>query len=411
MDIGGLMILVGIILSVLLLLFYGYQLALILAKDGGRVAKNGALALKMAILIPARDEESVVGRAVASVRASNYPEGKLSVFVLADNCTDATGREAERAGATVFKRSSDKKGKGYALGFLLSRVMEIGEFDAYVILDADNTVSPDFLSNINNVLSSGYDVAVGARVPRDMDNTVGALSGLLFLYEGIFLNRGRHRFSGMPFALGTGFAFTDTLACRMGGWRFFLMTEDYEMCAYMALNGVRVGYSDNAVFYDPQPYLLSDSRFQRMRWARGGAEVLIKYLPSLLRSLFSKPTLALYDVTMSFCPAFMIGTALAVMTAVGTVSALIGRADPTELFVSILIPLGTYYSLLLSASAYMLIREKRIERISVPRKILYSALFPLFVFSFLPLGVLSVLKKRISWRKMRRIRGKKHGSS
>ena len=71
---------------------------------------------KYAILIAARNEEAVIVKLIESIKKQNYPEDKLSVFVVADNCTDNTAKVARDAGAICYERfDSTRKTKGFAL--------------------------------------------------------------------------------------------------------------------------------------------------------------------------------------------------------------------------------------------------------------------------------------------------------
>lgn len=54
-----------------------------------------------AILIAARNEEKVIGHLLDSIRNQKYPGEKITIFVVADNCTDATAEIARQAGAIV----------------------------------------------------------------------------------------------------------------------------------------------------------------------------------------------------------------------------------------------------------------------------------------------------------------------
>ena len=48
------------------------------------------------VVIPAHDEEGVIGSTVRSCLALDYPPDRFSVWVIADNCTDATARRGPR---------------------------------------------------------------------------------------------------------------------------------------------------------------------------------------------------------------------------------------------------------------------------------------------------------------------------
>ena len=76
-------------------------------------------------IIPAHNEEAVVGNLVESLKKQNYPKELLDIYVIADNCTDGTAKVAEEAGAIVLKRfDSEKKTKGYALQWFLKQKIE-----------------------------------------------------------------------------------------------------------------------------------------------------------------------------------------------------------------------------------------------------------------------------------------------
>ena len=75
---------------------------------------------KFMAIIPAHNEENVIKNLVESLNAQNYPKELYDVYVIADNCTDATAEIAEKAGAIVYKRFDEEhKTKGYALQWFL----------------------------------------------------------------------------------------------------------------------------------------------------------------------------------------------------------------------------------------------------------------------------------------------------
>ena len=44
-----------------------------------------------------------------------------------------------------------------------TKLIKRNDIDAFIILDADNVVHPNFLKNMNNALCEGYNVAQGCR--------------------------------------------------------------------------------------------------------------------------------------------------------------------------------------------------------------------------------------------------------
>src|SRR5574344_953602 len=54
---------------------------------------------KYGILIAARNEEKVIGNLLDSINKQDYPKKLITIFVVADNCTDATATIARKHGA------------------------------------------------------------------------------------------------------------------------------------------------------------------------------------------------------------------------------------------------------------------------------------------------------------------------
>ena len=68
---------------------------------------------KFMAIIPAHNEEAVVGNLVESLKNQDYPKDLYDIYVIADNCTDNTAKIAREKGAIVYERfDSEKKTKG-----------------------------------------------------------------------------------------------------------------------------------------------------------------------------------------------------------------------------------------------------------------------------------------------------------
>src|SRR5579884_2599725 len=111
-----------------------------------------------AILIPAHNEEVMLGNLLENLFALDYPKEFYSVYVIADNCTDRTAELARTTGwVQVYERFDEsKRGKGYALNWFLQKLEENQlVYDAYVILDADSVVERTFLHAMARELAQG----------------------------------------------------------------------------------------------------------------------------------------------------------------------------------------------------------------------------------------------------------------
>ena len=92
--IGGIMYTINMInYSIMCLFFvcYAYQflhipISLFVHKNSKRIKKNNSYG----ILIAAINEEKVIGNLIDSLKNQNYPSKLISIYIVADNCTDNT---------------------------------------------------------------------------------------------------------------------------------------------------------------------------------------------------------------------------------------------------------------------------------------------------------------------------------
>ena len=85
---------------------------------------------RYAVLISARNEENVIGNLITCIQTQTYPKELIDIWLVADNCTDATAEVARGMGCHVIERFDQRLiGKGYALTYLLDRMNESGASD------------------------------------------------------------------------------------------------------------------------------------------------------------------------------------------------------------------------------------------------------------------------------------------
>jgi cellulose synthase/poly-beta-1,6-N-acetylglucosamine synthase-like glycosyltransferase len=242
---------------------------------------------RIAVLFAAHDEEAVIGASVERFAGQEYPESSFTVFVVADHCKDRTAELARASGATVLERREGRGGKTGAVAFGVSAVAKMGGFDAVAIFDADNHAAPGFLSAIGGRLAAGERIVQGlvdSKTPAA--SWVTASSALGFYAIAALAQEPRERLGLATPLMGTGFAL------RMDDALHYLgdaesLTDDLELGARLALDGVRVAYERSARTIDEKPALLSTAVAQRHRWMQGRWAVAERYLPKLLAKSLS----------------------------------------------------------------------------------------------------------------------------
>lgn len=388
--------------GLLFLLAFAYQFVYLLTPLFVKKKPHGEARLhRYAVLIAARNEEAVIGPLIDSIREQDYPAQLVTVCVVADNCTDDTAAVAAARGAVVYERFDRVRvGKGYALDHLLTRLWEdYGDeaFDGYLVLDADNLLESNYLTEMNKTFSDGYRVVTSYRNTKNYgDSWISAGHSLCFLRESQFLNRPRMRLGTGCVVTGTGFVVAHTLLRELGGWKCFLLSEDTEFTIRCLLRGDLIGYCEDAIFYDEQPTRMGLSCRQRMRWAKGYMQLFGRYAGKLFRGLFAKHGFACYDILMNNIPVILLPL-VSVLVNLSTLFYGLTQGMDTFDAVAALVRTGVdAYVMLFLMGAVTLFAEWRRIHASVPRKLWSLFTFPLFMFTFMPIAVVAFFRK-VEW--------------
>jgi len=244
---------------------------------------------RYAILVAARNEETVIGNLIDSVEAQDYPSELLKVFVVAHNCTDNTAQIARNRGAVCYERNNDsERTKGYALKYLVSKIDEeygIDAFDGYFIFDADNLLKQDYITRMNESFDAGEKIVTSYRHSKNFgDNWISASYGIHWLRTVRNEHRARSLFHLATRIQGTGFLFSNELI--KDGWNYVTLTEDRAFCADAVAKGYKISYNHDAIFYDEQPVDIKTAMRQRIRWAKGHLQAFCETGPKLFMHIF-----------------------------------------------------------------------------------------------------------------------------
>jgi exopolysaccharide biosynthesis WecB/TagA/CpsF family protein len=269
-------------LSLLLLFPAGYLLLLALACQLRPAAARVGCRTRIAVLIPAQDEELLVGRCLDSLRAQAYPAHLVRLVVVADNCRDGTAGVARARGAEVLeRRDPDRPGKGRALRWAMDQILASDPPDAVAVVDADSVAEPGLLAGLAGAFEAGAEA-----VQADYQLLPGS-SPRGWLLAAAFLLFHRVRFGGraalgLPAALaGNGMLFGRSLLQRLP-WDAFSGVEDLERTQSLRLAGVAVRFAPGAVVRGETAASARGQTAQRLRWEGGRFHVVRRWVPRLL---------------------------------------------------------------------------------------------------------------------------------
>jgi cellulose synthase/poly-beta-1,6-N-acetylglucosamine synthase-like glycosyltransferase len=238
--------------------------------------------IRFLILIPAHNEEPVIGPCLEAIAADRRPRDR--VLVVADRCADATAAIARRHGAKVLEREpGSEPGRAAARQAALEHARSL-EWDAVVMLDADSVVSPGFFAGCERALASGAG-AVQARSESKAGTTLAAEAALAaFTLQGVTLPRGRDRLGLSVRLRGTGMAIRRDLVLAH---RFRApASEDLVFTLDLLLDGVRCRHVDDSRLHSEGASRWDTFGGQKLRYEAGRMAAARAYVPRLLRRAF-----------------------------------------------------------------------------------------------------------------------------
>jgi cellulose synthase/poly-beta-1,6-N-acetylglucosamine synthase-like glycosyltransferase len=264
---------------------------------------------QLAVVIPAHNEELVLAATLHSLQEQDYSADRFDVIVVADNCDDTTVSIAREWGVrTVLERTDTvQRGKGYALEWAFSSLLgansPVKEAAAFVIVDADTALAPDFLS----IMARRLNQEVGTTDPAQAIVALQGRYGVLNSREGWRTGLMTAAFdlvnhvrllgaANLGFTVGlkgNGMLFTRALL-QKARWQGRSITEDIDYGLDLLLeHNIKVRYEPTARVWAQMPTDDAPASSQRERWERGRYRLLGQRVPTLLLQGVRRNNLAL----------------------------------------------------------------------------------------------------------------------
>jgi cellulose synthase/poly-beta-1,6-N-acetylglucosamine synthase-like glycosyltransferase len=253
-----------------------------------RLVKNSELALHhLAVVIPAHNEAANIARSITSLLSCDKPNGQVTIYVIADNCTDDTAHCAQAAGAQVLIRQDEtNRGKGYALDYAFQILLK-QEIDAILIIDADTVVEKNFLLACEQVLANGAEAIQCRYTVSNPDISLRTrLMHIALLAFNVLRPRGRAYWGLSVGILGNGFGLTRRVLQQVP-YQARSVVEDLEYHLALVHAGMRVHWVDSTTVRGDMPTGGQGTDSQRARWEGGRLRIILEQLPILSRAVLT----------------------------------------------------------------------------------------------------------------------------
>jgi cellulose synthase/poly-beta-1,6-N-acetylglucosamine synthase-like glycosyltransferase len=266
---------------------------------------------RVAVLIPAYNEEKVIERTVRAVLNLNYPD--MRVVVIDDGSTDKTLQVArsafvaEEASGQVLILTKPNSGKADALNFGLQHLQ--GE-EIFIGIDADTVIARNAVSRL---------------VPHFVDPKVGAVAGnakvgnrvnlwtrwqaLEYITSQNFERRALNTLGAVSVVPGAIGAWRTAAVRAAGGYHTDTVAEDADLTMALLELGYRVEYEDLALAYTEAPVNAHGLMRQRFRWSFGILQAVWKH-----RAVFGRkgalgwvalPNIAIFQILLPLVSPFI----------------------------------------------------------------------------------------------------------
>jgi cellulose synthase/poly-beta-1,6-N-acetylglucosamine synthase-like glycosyltransferase len=243
----------------------------------------------ISVLIPARNEEFVIGRILQRMTELTYPKEKMEVIVIDDASTDRTGETAEMFAKEydfikVVHRSSEEGGKGKP--DVLNNGLKHASGELIYCFDADYRPQRDILEKMT---ASFRDPKVGAVQGRvTVLNEPNSLVTRLVALErtgGYRVDQfARDELDLISQFGGTVGGFRKSLIESLGGWDSDMLAEDTDLTFKVYLAGFKIKYVNDADCYEEAVEDWRSYWRQRSRWAKGHMQCAFKHLWPIMRT-------------------------------------------------------------------------------------------------------------------------------
>lgn len=236
---------------------------------------------RFAILIPAYKEDTVIYDCVHSCLEQDYPSDCFDTVVISDSMSPETNASLAALPIRLVEVHFEKSTKSKALNAAMAAIGD--DYDIALVLDADNVIPYDYLSDVNDLYASSPDVEIVQthRIAKNINNNMALLDAISEEINNTIFRLG-HAKLGMSAALiGSGMAFRyelfrETMANvkAVGGF-------DRELELTLLYQGKFFHYLPETFVFDEKIQNTDDFSRQRRRWLSAQwhyCKIFAKYL-------------------------------------------------------------------------------------------------------------------------------------
>jgi cellulose synthase/poly-beta-1,6-N-acetylglucosamine synthase-like glycosyltransferase len=237
---------------------------------------RGRVRSDLAVLIPARNEETLIARCVASVIAAGVaPE---QVFVIDDESTDGTVEALRRFSGIHVLRNAQRKGKAASLLHAIDHYALCERYAFVSLLDADSWVEPGYFAAVSRAFEEDPKAALVCGNPRGVaHNYLTAFRTLEYYSSQLIYKRAQDNIGVITVAPGCASTYRTSIVPALD-WHGGTLVEDMDLTIQIHRKRLgRVRFANTAFVHTQDPRRVREYVGQLTRWYSGTWQVMRRH--------------------------------------------------------------------------------------------------------------------------------------
>lgn len=253
---------------------------------------------RIAVIVPAHNEELLALNLCENLTQIEYPKDLYKIHIIADNCSDGTADICKSFPfQLLIRKSESQKGKGYALKWAFDNI-DLVEYDAVLIVDADTFVKPDILKVLSMHLFKGENaIQCYIEVPNRRESWFTQIVYVSRTINNLLYHYTKYKLGLTSYLMGSGMCFSTELL-KQKNWDAFSLAEDWEYFARLIEEENMIHFAVDAIVFQMESRSIKQATSQRLRWSSGRFHIVKKLGLQLLINGFKKKNIVMIDASL-----------------------------------------------------------------------------------------------------------------
>jgi cellulose synthase/poly-beta-1,6-N-acetylglucosamine synthase-like glycosyltransferase len=230
----------------------------------------------LAVVIPALNEETLIGRCIGSVMAAGIPANRI--FVVDDASTDRTPAVLAAIDDINVLRNAQRRGKAGSVLRLIEHFRIVERFTYVSLLDADSHVAPGYFAAVSRAFDEDPKAVLVCGGPRGMShNHITAFRTLEYFTSLLTYRKGQDRLGLITVAPGCASTYRTSIVNALD-WHGGTLVEDMDLTIQIHRKRLgRVRFETEAIVHTQDPRRFGEYMGQLTRWYSGAWQVMRRH--------------------------------------------------------------------------------------------------------------------------------------